>query len=109
MFTVKCYQCFIEVLHYSNEDLMSIMTPLKLEIFAKQLEIAGYDMTETKFLVDGFTSGFDIGYAGPEIRQSSSHSIPLTIGTKEDLWNKIMNEVKAGQVAGLFDQVPFQN
>ena len=36
-----------------------------------------------------------------------SQNIPLTIGTKVDLWNKFMKEVKLGRYAGPFDKPPF--
>ena len=68
-----------------------------------------YDVEETKFLIDGFTNGFDIGYQGPEIRQSCSENIPFLIGTKEELWSKIMKEVQAKRVAGPFEHIPFKN
>ena len=41
---------------------------------------ANYD-PETKFLVDGFTNGFDIGYRGNKIRQSHSKSLLSLLGT----------------------------
>ena len=53
--------------------------------------------------------GFDIGYQGPSERKSPSDNIPLTIGTKEDLWEKIMKEVKAKRVAGRYDEIPYEN
>ena len=53
--------------------------------------------------------GFDIGYNGPTERKSESANIPLKIGSKEELWNKIMKEVKLKRVAGPFNTVPFDN
>ena len=68
-----------------------------------------YDAEETRFLVDGFTNGFDIGYQGPVERQSTSENIPLTVGTQVDLWTKIMKEVECKRVAGPFESIPFKN
>ena len=97
---------FIE---YFNPNLTDIVTPLRVEVLQKLLKDSDYDPHETKFLVDGFTQGFDIGYRRPSERQSLSENIPLTVGTKEDLWGKIMKEIKAGRVAGPFDDIPFKN
>ena len=70
---------------------------------------SNYDSTETNFLIEGFSTGFDIGYEGPEIRQDTSKNIPFTVGDKYILWDKIMKEVKAGKYAGPFDIIPFDN
>ena len=74
-----------------------------------KLKIAGYDSKEIDFLKEGFTNGFDISYEGPVNRTSSSANIPLKIGSEEELWNKLMKEVKAERVARPFDEVPFDN
>ena len=69
-----------------------------------------YDPDEVKFLEEGFKLGFDIGYQGPEIRQSCSDNIPLKIGSKTLLWNKLMKEVKVKRVAEPFKRgPPFKN
>ena len=57
----------------------------------------------------GFTEGFDIGYAGPEFHTSRSANIPLCIGTKTQLWNKLMKEVRLKRGAGPFREIPFDN
>ena len=62
----------------------------------------GYLESKTQFLESGFHEGFHIGYKGPEIRQSESSNIPLRIGSKTELWNKLMKEVKLKWVAGPF-------
>ena len=69
----------------------------------------GHNETETNFLVEGFTQGFDIGYNGPTQRQSRSRNIPFTVGDKFDLWSKIMKEVKEKRIAGPYLEIPFQN
>ena len=77
---------------FSNYDLMSIMTPVKVHEFIRMLEASGYDEGETNFLARGFTQGFDIGYRGPLCRQDTSKNIPFQegVGDKVDMWNKIM-------------------
>ena len=54
-------------------------------------------------------NGFDIGYAGLQERKSTSDNIPLTVGSKTELWNKVMKEVRLGRVAGPFSTIPFDN
>ena len=53
--------------------------------------------------------GFDIGYAGPKIRQSTARNLPLTVGDPVDLWNNLIKEVESKRVAGPFDKSPFEN
>ena len=37
-----------------------------------------YNEEETKFLVDGFKNGFDLGYRGPEEIQQTSNNLKFT-------------------------------
>ena len=85
------------------------MTPVKPDIFETYLRETNYDEAETEFLVNGFRQGFDICYEGPSIRQSNSRNIPIRVGSKTELWNKIMKEVEQKRVAGPYDKVPFEN
>ena len=96
---------------YENFNLTSIVTLVKVDQLRMLLMEMNYDKAETEFLLNRFTTGFDIGYPGPKIRQSSAENIPFTpgVGDKTEMWNKIMKEVKAGRVAGPFDQIPFDN
>ena len=73
------------------------------------LHESGYDAEESSFLLDGFTNGFDIGYQGPVERQSYSENILITVGNTQELWDKIMKEVRAGHYAGPFSSIPFKN
>ena len=75
------------------------------------LKEASYDPAEIQFLSEGFRQGFDIGYQGPEIRQSKSRNLPFQpgIGNPIEMWNKIMKEVKLKRVAGPFNEIPFDN
>ena len=76
-----------------NFDLENIQTPINCPLLIESLRQANYDPREIQFLERGFTSGFDICYKGPICRQSRSNNIPLKIGSKVQLWNKIMKEV----------------
>ena len=56
--------------------------------------------------------GFGIGYQGPENRQDTADNLPLNnLGTKTDLWNKVMKEVKLGRYAGPYrrSEIPVKN
>ena len=97
------------VLYHSNYDLQSIVTPVRVNQLVSQLKRYSYDTDAINFLEDRFTNGFDIGYKGPQIRQSSSKNLPLRVGNKTDLWNKIMKEVELGCVAGPYNEIPFEN
>ena len=100
---------FVEIEHYSNLDLSSIVTPLDVKRFEELLKESEYPKEEMEFLLEGFTNGFDIGYKGPEVRQSTSTNIPFSVGDNYDLWAKIMKEVKAKRFAGPFKEIPFKN
>ena len=95
--------------HYKNLDLSSIVTPLNVNRYAELLKLANYNQEETRFLMDDFTRGFDIGYRGPTNRQSRSENIPFTVGDKYELWCKIMTEVKERRYIGPFEEIPFEN
>ena len=74
--------------------------------------MSSYDGNKAVKLVKGFEEGFGIGYSGPQERADTSNNLPLkNIGTKTDLWNKVMKEVKLGRYAGPFEkrEIPFKN
>ena len=94
---------------YENFDLSNIITPMKVETFIQLLTEAGYDQGKTEFLRKVFTEVFDIRYQGPERRTSTAKNIPLKVGSKTELWNKIMKEVRLKRVAGPFNTIPFEH
>ena len=70
----------------------------------------GYDPEKINYLVSGFRHGFSIGYEGPTNVKLTSENLNLRgLGTKTDLWNKIMKEVQAKRYAGPFKDIPFEN
>ena len=75
---------------------MDVCTPIKVNKLSELLHQSGYDIEESRFIVDGFTNGFEIGYEGPRTRQDKSRNIPFTVGNKIDMWQKLMKEVKLG-------------
>ena len=68
-----------------------------------------YDDSERKFLVKGFSEGFSIEYGGPEARTDEARNIPFTVGNKQVMWDKIMEEVRLGRYAGPFLSPPYGN
>ena len=66
-----------------------------------------YDPIETEFLINRFRNGFEIGYEGDRNIQRKAKNLQFTVGTKVDLWNKVMKEVKMGRYAGPFSEIPF--
>ena len=98
-------------LYYENFDLKSIVTPVKMERFVSLLRQTGYNCDKIEFLERGLKFLFDLGYAGPQCRQSKSDNIPFTVGDKVILWNKIMKEVQLKRVAGPYSEkdLPSEN
>ena len=94
---------------FENYDITRLCTPIKADVLENLLKQTKYDEQKTKYLVDGFTRGFDIGYRGPTERKDHSANIPITVGSKLELWNKVMKEVKLKRYAGPFEEVPFPN
>ena len=92
-----------------NLDLNNIVTPVNVGELHNLLNRAGYDQDKTRFLIEGFTVGFDLGYQGPQDRQSRSQNIPFSVGNDRELWSKLMQEVSLRRVAGPFQTIPFEN
>ena len=95
-------------MYFENWNTTSIVTPVNYLTLANLLRRAKYDPEETKFLVEGFRDGFDIGYEGPLKGKDLSSNIPLKLGTKTNLWNKVKQEVKLGRFAGPYKKIPFK-
>ena len=98
-----------EILNFSNPDLKNIITPVKHEVLHQLLTQSAYDEAETKFLTEGFQSGFPIGYEGNRAVQQRAPNLKLEVGSKTELWNKVMKEVKEGRFAGPFKSPPFNH
>ena len=90
-------------------DLENIITPVNVSELENLLVETNYDREETRFLVDGFKNGFDLGYVGPQDIKQKSNNLKFIIGDKTELWNKVMKEVKEGRYAGPFTNPPFEN
>ena len=58
--------------NFTNYDLDNIITSVNVFELDRLLKLTDYDLKETRFLVNGFREGFDIGYKGPENRRDFS-------------------------------------
>ena len=95
--------------YYQNFDLTNVVTQVNYKMLEKLLIESNYNRDETKFLVDGFRNGFDIGYRGSADVKQRSPNLKFRTGNVTILWNKIMKEVKAKRFAGPFADIPFKN
>ena len=86
-----------------------IVTPVDVGAFEKLLNHHKYDKGETKFLIDGFKFGFEIRYWGPRGQRRNAPNLKLECGSRQELWEKIMKEVKLKRFAGPFKEPPFEN
>ena len=72
-------------MQYHNHDLEHIYAPIDVQALARLLRQSFYDKKETQFLIQGFSQGFNIGYAGPRNRSDTANNIPFTVGNKVEL------------------------
>ena len=90
--------------------MTNIVTPVKSDVLQMMLEESNYDKKWTRFLVDGFTNGFDIGYHGRMDMKVTAPNLKFgELGDEMTSWNKIMKEVKLKRYAGPFETIPFQH
>ena len=70
---------------------------------------SGYCEKEIRFLVTGFREGFNLEYDGPWDRRDTSRNLPFRdgIGSPQELWDKVIKEVKLKRYAGPFKKIPF--
>ena len=93
---------------FQNFNLQDIVTPIDVAKLNQLLIQSGYDRDKTRMLVQGFSSGFDIGYRGLQKRKDQAQNLPFNHGDKLDMWKKIMKEVKLGRYAGPYLTIPFK-
>ena len=96
------------MLRFNNPDLTMIVTPVKVDVLNKLLLEYKYPELKRRKLVKGFTEGFRIGYEGRRDIKCTALNLKLRIGSKTDLWNKVMGEVEKGRYAGPFEDPPFE-
>ena len=92
---------------FENKDLNNIITSVDVKVFERLLIQSKYDLEETKYLVDGFTYGFELEYHGDRKLVKTAPNLKFRIGSPKELWNKVMLEVQKGRYAGPFEIPPF--
>ena len=99
-----------EILFYENYDLENVITPVDTTALRKLLTESHYDTEKTNFLINSFEEGFDIGYCGDENVKLTAPNLKFRqVGSKTELWNKVMKEVKLKRYAGLYNAIPFDS
>lgn len=92
-----------------NLNLDNIVTPIDADKLEEFLIISGYDEQKKNFLIHGFKEGFSPEYEGPLVKcKRTAPNLKLRVGSKIELWNKVMNEVELGRYAGPFNEPPFE-
>ena len=86
-----------------------IVTPINVDRLKYYMKLTHFDEVKSRALLKGFTEGFDIGYREPSDRRDFAANIPITVGSEEELWQKIMKEVKARRFSGPFRAPPYDS
>ena len=94
---------------FENYDLDNIITPVDADMLESLLIQSNYDSKKRNFVVEGFRTGFSLNYQGNANVKKTAPNLKLRVGPKQEIWSKIMKEVKAGRYAGPFEQIPFEN
>ena len=87
----------------------TVKTPVNWKNFNKLLKLSNFDRKKRKFIIKGFRQGFKLQYTGDRNVKMTAPNLKLTVGSKTELWNKVMNEVKLGRFAGPYEKPPFDN
>ena len=94
---------------FENFDLENIITPVKADNLDQLLRAANYNAKKRDFLVQGFKEGFSLGFKAKPNTKQTAQNLRLRIGSKTELWNKLLKEVQLKRVAGPFEDIPFEN
>ena len=98
-----------EILQYENLDLNTLVTPVKVDNFRKLLIETDYSKSLTDYVCSGFESGFSLEFEGELKGQFTARNLRLQVGSKVELWNKVMAEVRDKRFAGPFENPPFKD
>ena len=79
---------------FINRDLRNVVTPINHNVLRQHLVESRYNADKTNYLVRGFKEGFSLCYEGPINRRDQSKNLPIRVGSKEDIWQKVMKEVE---------------
>ena len=90
----------------TNRNQSPLPTPVNPEKLSIWLE--GYNTAKTKYLVDGFRNGFDVGHTGL-LSHLHVKNLQSAISKPEIVSQKIFKEIKAGRFLGPFAEPPFSD
>ena len=97
------------MLMFENLDIENIITPVKVGNLEQLLKETGFNKIRSQRLIHGFKYGFEIGLKGNRKVNRLAPNLKINIGTKVDLWNKVMKEVQKKRYAGPFKDIPFEH
>ena len=82
-------------------------SPINLHILSKLLSVYP-DREAADILYNGFRYGFRINYAGPRVSYEL-RNLKSVLNNPAIAWEKVMNEVNAGRIAGPFSYRAISN
>ena len=91
---------------HENYDLHKIVTSINVKNFHELLCQSDYDKEKTRYIIDGFRFGFSLDYQGKCETQRFAPNLKIRVGSKLEMWNKVMKEVEAGRYAGPYEDRP---
>ena len=95
---------------FENKNMDDIVKPVDADKLKLLLEEVGYDRDKTIFLYKGFKKGFSLNYQGNlGNNKRLAPNLKLRVGSKVEIWNKVMKEVSLGRHTGPFKQPPFEH
>ena len=97
-----------QIMYFENFDLEHIVTPVDVDRLEKLLEQAGYEPGKRNFVVNEFRYGLNLECQGKIEGRKVSPNLKLRVGSKIELWNKMMVEVRDKRFAGPFKDPPFE-
>ena len=97
------------VLWHENYNLQEIVTPVNANKFEQLLLETEYCPRKTRFLINGFKNGFSLCFEGNREVTRYAPNLKIRVGSKEEIWNKVMKEVAAKRYAGPYTEVPFKH
>ena len=93
----------VEVLWYENFNIDRIFTPVNTTRLNELLVETKYNDDKRRYLVEGFRNRFELKFQGNRQVKQTAPNLKLRVGSKFELWNKVMKEVKEKQYAGPYD------
>ena len=81
-------------------------TPIRVNRLLHWLD--GYDEKESKYLIDGFSNGFNIGFEG-DFHGFEGTNLQSAIENPHIIDKKIQKEIESGRVLGPFNEKPILN